>query len=363
QNSQWNSHHKKICKTCNQWQTSSSFQALSAHQKMDATLLSHMLSTFLLSPGGYLAKSGNIVSQVLSLLPFQEDPSVLSALCPIKPGPPKDLVVDLHARFGNNNFAVHSHLTTIGHGVFPAASRVFNHSCVPNAAAKYVLDSTSLPSMQVVALTDIRPGEEICIPYVDPALLETRQQIFRFSYGFQCSCTSCQFLGNIGPIPKAPTDTNKINSLATQLCDFMGIDFTSDISSPPKSLDTLPRELYPVLNETFIQTISERFSKASHEGEFQSAQSSGKTLLALYALIYPPNYPQIGMHLLEMSKSTWNHIIASGQLPASVSASLEEETRILLATASRILNVYGAEGDQEWGPLREISTLQSLLDA
>ena len=57
---------------------------------------------------------------------------------------------------------------------------------------------------------------------------------------------------------------------------------------------TYPPELYSVLGEQFLPTLSEAFSRASHEGPYDVALSHGRTLLALYLLLYPQNYPQIG---------------------------------------------------------------------
>lgn len=67
----------------------------------------------------------------------------------------------LFSRFGNNNFAIHSHLVSIAHGIFPLASRLFNHSCVPNAVAKYMLEESKSPIMEVVAIRAIQEGEEV----------------------------------------------------------------------------------------------------------------------------------------------------------------------------------------------------------
>jgi len=44
-----------------------------------------------------------------------------------------------------------------------------------------------------------------------------------------------------------------------------------------------------------MEQLSDRFGKASHEGEYNIAIESGATLLALYLLVYPKNYPQIGI--------------------------------------------------------------------
>jgi hypothetical protein len=80
---------------------------------------------------------------------------------PIKPPPPDNLVDKLYSCFGNNNFVIHSHLTGIGHGVFPFTSRLFNHSCMPNAVAKYKFSRGQSVEMEIVALRDIHPEEEV----------------------------------------------------------------------------------------------------------------------------------------------------------------------------------------------------------
>jgi hypothetical protein len=49
-----------------------------------------------------------------------------------------------------------------------------------------------------------------------------------------------------------------------------------------------------MLREGYMGGLSETFSKASHEGQYDLALESGETLLSLYLLIYPLNYPQIG---------------------------------------------------------------------
>jgi SET and MYND domain-containing protein len=75
--------------------------------------------------------------------------------------PQEKLTQDIYSRFHNNNFTIHSHMSTVAHGVFPLASRYFNHSCVPNAAPKYILTPAQPVTMEVVALRDIELGEEV----------------------------------------------------------------------------------------------------------------------------------------------------------------------------------------------------------
>jgi hypothetical protein len=158
QTTQWKAHHKKMCKLYNQHVSSNRFQSLASHEKLDSLLLSHLLC------------------YIISITPSDRDNDPVSIFRGLLPGPAsghnipvppigssvtEDSVNHLYSRFGNNNFAIHSHLTTIGHGIFPLASRLFNHSCVPNAAAKFILSPSESVTMVVVALRDISPDEEV----------------------------------------------------------------------------------------------------------------------------------------------------------------------------------------------------------
>ena len=62
----------------------------------------------------------------------------------------------------------------------------------------------------------------------------------------------------------------------------------------PGLLQSMPGSLAPVLHEAYLPELSETFSRTSHDGPCAEALSTGLTLLALYALVYPSNYPQIG---------------------------------------------------------------------
>ncbi|KAF8967151.1 hypothetical protein BDZ97DRAFT_569682 [Flammula alnicola] len=357
---QWRTHHKRICKGYNSHLSSPGYQALLEHQKLDSILLSHTLAQMSLSPDPYSFEDSSPVSVLMSLLPYPDDSIAAPAICPITPSPSDQLVSRLYARFGNNNFAIHSHLTTIGHGVFPISSRLFNHSCVPNAAVKYTLSPAQSIKMEVVALRDILPGEEICLPYLDPALLESREQILEISYGFKCNCSSSLFLRSVGRLPELPTSPSEMSLLARQLREFVGLSFGTGSTLPDKPLETIPPSLYCVLRESYMGSLSETFSEASHEGQYDLAIESGMTLLSLYVLVYPINYPQIGMHLLELAKTAWNVVIASAELNGGQEESLKEQASIFLTLARQVLTIFGPEGD-DGGPLQEIVILEGLL--
>lgn len=157
--------HRQMCKKYARFTASSSFQVLSEHEKMDAVLLSHLVVQIgnLTSP---LHDTTSPMAVFLSLLPGPASNTHIPPVC-TDPSSTGDILNDLYTRFGNNNFAIQSHLDTIGHGIFPNASRSFNHSCGPNAAARYQFMQGKQATMEVVALRDISAGEE-----VNPRLLK-----------------------------------------------------------------------------------------------------------------------------------------------------------------------------------------------
>ncbi|KAF2451651.1 SET domain-containing protein [Karstenula rhodostoma CBS 690.94] len=72
--------------------------------------------------------------------------------------------------------------------LFPQVSRI-NHACQPNANAKFI-PRTLL--MEIRALRDIPPGQEITISYgkVDLKYAE-RQRLYNENWGFKCTCNLC----------------------------------------------------------------------------------------------------------------------------------------------------------------------------
>lgn len=91
-------------------------------------------------------------------------------------------------------------------------------------------------------------------------------------------------------------------ALEERLCAYVSAHVLQlDPSAPPPTaaqaqdvFGSFPQELHPLLSEGYLPTLSEEFSRSSHEGNYDRALSSGRTLLALYAVLYPHNYPQIG---------------------------------------------------------------------
>ncbi|KAM7185295.1 hypothetical protein V8F33_012473 [Rhypophila sp. PSN 637] len=74
--------------------------------------------------------------------------------------------------------------------IFPEAARM-NHNCIPNAVTR--TNHTTL-AMEVVALRDILPGEEIAHSYLDPSVeltFDERAKRLGSGWAFQCQCALC----------------------------------------------------------------------------------------------------------------------------------------------------------------------------
>ena len=99
--------------------------------------------------------------------------------------------------------------------------------------------------------------------------------------------------------------------LEDRLCSFVnarllpldpGPPGTQALARTDDALNLLPIETLPlVLSEQYLPNLAEEFSLASHDGPFDVALKRGRTLLALYAVIYPQNYPQIGAWCLSQT--------------------------------------------------------------
>ncbi|KIJ28651.1 hypothetical protein M422DRAFT_189461, partial [Sphaerobolus stellatus SS14] len=109
-------------------------------------------------------------------------------------------IVDLISKFTTNTFTLSTPtLTPIGTSVSPLAA-LFNHSCRPNAVIVFPrtphpstgASGSSEPSLHVIAIRDIEPGEEVLTSYVDISLpTHKRQEDLKETYNFTCSCAVC----------------------------------------------------------------------------------------------------------------------------------------------------------------------------
>lgn len=168
QSAQWRAHHRKLCKRMNRLTASPAYAALEREAKVDAMLLSHFFA--LVFPSNEFTipptpSDGNPHSDAVATFFDLLKGRIWNPHIPLcrasSTAVPQSVFQEVLGRFGNNNFVLHSHLSSFAHGVFPLASRLFNHSCAPNCAAKYIVTPTEPITMEVVALRDIGSGEEV----------------------------------------------------------------------------------------------------------------------------------------------------------------------------------------------------------
>jgi len=336
------------------------------HERLDALLLSHLLAEhhklLKITPSSK-DEIPEILSIFLDLLPFSSPPSTPPVVDMDFPPLQQNAVDDVYPRFQNNNFVVHSHLDQVGHGIFPLASRLFNHSCSPNAIMAFSFeDNGQAPRMLVRALRDIKRGEEITVPYFDPALpYKRRQEICQFSYGFVCDCTLCDFSKSLVPAPEPPKNEDRLDGFERSLCQFTFPNLKIGWPREPL-LASLPQPLSPIFHEDYLPDLSKRFRDAAHDGPFELALTKGLALLAVYMIIYPPYYPQTGTHLLELAKTAWNMTIR-GEISDRDTADILNTSRKFLDLALQSLSILGDEGDEGSGPAEDSIALRALLDS
>jgi hypothetical protein len=146
---------------------------------------------------------------------------------------------------------------------------------------------------------------------VDPALIESRQQIFELTYGFSCTCPSCNFISTLGSIPSLPVSEAALQKLDNTLQKHCFLSSDIDDSTPfvGLTLPDLPENLHPVLRESYLSRLTDTFSRSSHEGSYHVALDVGLTVLAVYLLIYPKNYPQIGREFCIMENIIYSDTV------------------------------------------------------
>ncbi|CAO1613572.1 unnamed protein product [Jaminaea pallidilutea] len=84
-------------------------------------------------------------------------------------------------------------LDDVGMCISPGLS-MLNHSCVPNTAQVFPLgpQAPGTQAMALVAIRDIKPGEELTVTYIDTAMPRSRRQaVLLEEYGFACDCEGC----------------------------------------------------------------------------------------------------------------------------------------------------------------------------
>ena len=190
-------------------------------------------------------------------------------------------------------------MDVFAHGIFPLASRSFNHSCIPSAVPVYTVKS-ELVTMDIKLLHNLIPGEEvrhpcnfhssapniynllffvkfkITNPYTDPALPHaTRQHDLNITYNFTCCCPLCQRPWLTTPNPAVlPSELANLEvRLREDVLPYLLDDDAARVESAK-----LHEDFFLAFHPSYLPSLAEAFSNASHDGPYDMAVQKGVTL-------------------------------------------------------------------------------------
>jgi hypothetical protein len=179
----WKDGHRKTCSLLSKgFHLSAGYLEQESDQKANSDLLLALYGKLLMTSHLSLFQDEQITGQVdVDLVKLENDPTLCFKSLVAHPKPRALPVVPSQlqgeqgnffqaswARFDCNNFVLHniSSLEPEGgsyaQGIFPLASRCFNHSCAPSAWCAFILQSKRA-WLEVRALVDIRQGQEVSI--------------------------------------------------------------------------------------------------------------------------------------------------------------------------------------------------------
>lgn len=105
------------------------------------------------------------------------------------------------------------------------------------------------------------------------------------------------------PAPELPPQNSTL--LEATLCNTVFGSSTEGWQVHNHGTNALTRLPSSVRHEKFIRDLSSRFESQTHDGPFEEAWLTGRSLLALCLLVYPENYPLTGIYLnCSLSKLT-----------------------------------------------------------
>ncbi|KAI1101873.1 SET domain-containing protein [Jackrogersella minutella] len=122
----------------------------------------------------------DLLERALKLLPEKQQEEVLSLARSTGGEPIEDILK-------TNIFGVELGVEIPHLGIFPLASRI-NHDCRPNVFWRYSIRTLTV---QVIAMRDIKVGDEITQSYVPLGLSYSDREEDLNHWGFRCTCSLC----------------------------------------------------------------------------------------------------------------------------------------------------------------------------
>jgi hypothetical protein len=138
---------------------------------------------------------------------------------------------------------------------------------------------------------------------MDPATpFSSRVEALAATYDFTCTCELCSWIQDRGwkedtTIPGPPDHPTALQDFGRALQAFVFTSTnaaTTQLRTDPALFRELPDGMLAALHPSYLPALAAAFSKTSHDGPFQDALEVGRTLLAVYRVMYPPMFPMIG---------------------------------------------------------------------
>lgn len=224
-----------------------------------------------------------------------------------------DEIFDVFCRVLINSFSLeNTELQTIGTVLIPEIAKM-NHSCKPNCVLSF-RGSTAC----VIAISDIKCGQELCISYIPlPSSFLSRQQTLKQQFNFACACKLCSSqlqLGSDNMVIEECAhcklhDHPKITKLGDMACKKCGNSFlkekhnghvTDVVLHNIKHLN-LEVSSRNQLNVNIINALMDETEKFILEEKYEAALTYG--LRATVGLMeWAQSYPSTGMFLAKVAK-------------------------------------------------------------
>uniref|UniRef100_A0A8C7WM80 [histone H3]-lysine(4) N-trimethyltransferase n=1 Tax=Oryzias sinensis TaxID=183150 RepID=A0A8C7WM80_9TELE len=189
-------------------------------------------------------------------------------------------------------------LQEIGVGLYPSLS-LLNHDCRPNCVM--VFNGTEL---QLRAVQDINPGEEVWISYIETlSLTEDRQKQLEEQYHFTCHCQRCSSKEQDGVLLSGREAAWR--QLKEALPRLEGLQSESnwlELLENCSNLLTSAGEEVPDENLYKLKITDMALDASVHLGRWEEALSFGLKTLPSYRLYYPDPHPVHGVQLMRVGK-------------------------------------------------------------
>uniref|UniRef100_A0A7N6FHJ4 [histone H3]-lysine(4) N-trimethyltransferase n=1 Tax=Anabas testudineus TaxID=64144 RepID=A0A7N6FHJ4_ANATE len=253
---------------------SADLSSMSEQKKQGLLQLASMLELYLQQ------EAPNLAQEIPSLPPSCRDP------------------LSLIAKVTCNCFTISDgELQEIGVGLYPSLS-LLNHDCRPNCVM--VFEGAKL---QLRAIRDINPEEELSISYIETlSLTEDRQRQLEDQYHFTCHCQRCDskdkelmLIGEEATWQKLKEALPRLEGLKAES------DWKTLLDSCSHLLSTVCGDV-PDENLYKLRMTDMALDASIHLGHWEEALTYGERTLSVYRQYYPDPHPVHGVQLMRVGK-------------------------------------------------------------